>query len=106
MKTGKMIKQPKPIEVGDCTAYVPARRFIPNKARTYDGSKTLMNNGARAIRAEAALSAHGGGAQYVKVCNRERLTDLLTDLLHWCDREHEEFNSALLMAAHNHSAEK
>ncbi len=60
---------------------------------------TQMTNSARANRATQALTAYYGE---IDECT---LTDLLADILHWCDEHEEDFEQSLQQARNHHWAE-
>jgi hypothetical protein len=60
--------------------------------------KLFAANESRAIRAEKALSAYENNAE----CN---VTDLITDLRHFCDREEIDFDAAVEMSEIHHEEE-
>ena len=58
-----------------------------------------MTNEQRANNAAAALAP-------LYTTDREGIADLLTDLMHYADRESYDFEAALKAARHHHQAEK
>jgi hypothetical protein len=69
------------------------------------------SNDDRASWAEAALLAFGKRTRLLKKCVGDKedpffiISDLLTDLAHWCDRHNLEFSAALVHAAEHYGAE-
>ena len=68
------------------------------------------NNELRAEAAGMALQAYslakGMSLEEPPLSELELLTDLITDLLHWCDRDDLDFHKALWMARFHHEEER
>jgi len=68
------------------------------------------NNELRAEAAATALQSHsrakGMSREEPPLSPLELLTDLITDLLHWCNRDDLDFNKALWMAHFHHEEER
>lgn len=87
-------------ELGVVT-YVPAKRYKPSKVTNE------RTNAERVRCATNALSHHQFTRGVAVVADdREMLIDLLADLLHWCDANKVDFNTALETAAIHHGEEK
>jgi hypothetical protein len=81
--------------------YVPVKRYNPRKVT---GERT---NAERVRCATNALSHHQFTRKVAVVADdREMLIDLLADVLHWCDANKIDFNTALETAATHHGEEK
>lgn len=78
-------------------------KFQPNKRSQTDGGRRSRSNGDNADEAAEYLSLV---SDRDALDNDEALTDLLTNILHWCDREHVSFQRAFNNARMHHEAEK
>ncbi|HEX4646150.1 MAG TPA: hypothetical protein VH598_11130 [Verrucomicrobiae bacterium] len=81
----------------------PIFRFQPNKRAQADGGRRLANNGQCAKNGDAILDIY---PEREDNGEDSTLADALTDLLHFCDRDKIDFDSALEMARLHHRMER
>lgn len=74
------------------SSYAPSKSIPTSPQRT-------ESNAQRIINASSAITLAGYSF------DTEGVTDLLTDLLHWCDEHQADFTQCLRTASHHHLQE-
>ena len=80
----------------------PLIKFHPNKRTIRDGGPRPRSNGDNAADGAEIISLV---RDHDQLGDHERLTDTLTNLMHWADREQVDFDLALSSASHHHEME-
>jgi hypothetical protein len=82
------------------------RTTVRNNAMTISPPNNELRAEAAATALEAYSLGKGTSLEEPPLSPLELLTDLITDLLHWCDRDDLEFDKALRMAHFHHEEER